>query len=232
MGGYTHGEIASSLALTKLHQSLSEGRPSVKTLRQGIEAANLGVYQASQAMGAGRMGTTLTAACIVGDRLFLAHVGDSRAYLVRDQKATCLTQDHTTVGDMVRMHILPPSKVRTHFQRSVLTKAVGLALFIQPDISSLRLQEDDHLILCSDGVWSVIEDEEFAQLTAESASTQAISQNLTGLALSRQTDDNASAVAIHIRRLPSPAPLSNQIGDRSWPRFFRRFGARLNRFNE
>ena len=74
------------------------------------------------------MGTTLTAAYVLGDMLHLAHVGDSRAYLIRDGHATCLTEDHTMVGDMVRAKILSPDKIRTHAQRSVLNKAIGIGL--------------------------------------------------------------------------------------------------------
>jgi serine/threonine protein phosphatase PrpC len=86
---------------------------------------------------------------------------------------------------------------------------VGIGLFIKPDISQLKLQEKDYLILCSDGVWSVIQDDEFAQSVIESKAVELISQNLVNLALKRKTDDNASVVAIHIRKL-SPAPLKTQ----------------------
>src|SRR5258707_8714271 len=104
------------------------------------------------------MGTTLTAAYVYGDVLYLAHVGDSRAYLIRDGRSICLTSDHTTVGDMVRSNLISSDKIRTHAQRSILTKSVGTALFVQPDIIQQRLREGDRLVLCSDGVWSVIED--------------------------------------------------------------------------
>jgi protein phosphatase len=147
------------------------------------------------------MGTTLTAAYIFENTMHLVHVGDSRAYLVRDRQATCLTADHTTVGDMVRTRLIPADKVRTHSQRSILTKSVGIGLFVKPDISKHKLQEEDYLILCSDGVWSVIQDEEFAQSVMESKGVDQVSQKLVNLALDRKTDDNASVIAIHIREL-------------------------------
>ena len=223
MGGYAHGRLASTLALEKLYQIFYNERaaPAPKVLRRGVESANLGVYREAQRLGAGRMGTTLTAVSVLGDKLHLAHVGDSRAYLVRDNRAVCLTNDHTTVGDLVRMKVLPPDKVRTHAQRSVLTKGIGLALFVQPDIAQITLRDDDRLILCSDGVWSVIQDNEFARLSQEAKGVTALSQNLINLALERQTDDNASAIAIHIQRLaPIPAQGENRRGW-GWP-FFRR----------
>ena len=206
MGGYTHGAIASALAIKKLAETLynGNGRPNPKSLRRGVESANLSIYKTAERLGAGRMGTTLTAAYILEDELHLVHIGDSRAYLIRDRQATCLTADHTTVGDLVRTRLITADKVRTHSQRSILTKSVGIGMFIKPDISRHKLQEEDYLILCSDGVWSVIQDEEFTQSVIENKGVDQVSQNLVNLALARKTDDNASVVAIHIREL-SPA---------------------------
>jgi serine/threonine protein phosphatase PrpC len=203
MGGYAHGGMASMLALESLTSALARqnGSSITKTLQRGVEAANIKIFQKARQLDAGRMGTTLTATYVVGDMLHLAHVGDSRAYLIRDGRAICLTEDHTTVGDMVRSKLISPDKIRTHAQRSVLTKAVGLDLFVQPDITQQKLREGDRLILCSDGVWSVIEDEEFAQVASKTSSVDEISQNLIDLALHHHTDDNASVVVFHLRKL-------------------------------
>ena len=218
MGGYTHGAVASSLAIQKLTETLynGNGKPNPKTLRHGVESANLSVYKAAERLGAGRMGTTLTAAYIFDDTLHLVHVGDSRAYLIRDRQATCLTADHTTVGDLVRTKLITADKVRTHSQRSILTKAVGIGLFVKPDISMHKLQEEDCLILCSDGVWSVIQDEEFAQTVTESVGIDQVSQNLVNLALARETDDNVSVVAVHIRELLPALPETQQHLKAGW----------------
>ncbi len=212
MGGYAHGGIASLLALKALSNTLTAQNghtPIPRTLRRAVETANLQVYQKSQQLGAGRMGTTLTAAYILGNRLHLTHVGDSRAYLIRNRHAVCLSADHTAVGDMVRGKLLSPDKIRTHAQRSILTKAVGLSLFIQPDISEHRLQEDDRLVLCSDGVWSVVQDEDFARIASDDSSMERISQRLVDLAIQNETDDNASVVAFHIKKF-MPASTTNQ----------------------
>lgn len=212
MGGYTHGSVASSLALESLVDALFERDvPNPKALLNGVENANIEVYKAAQRLSAGRMGTTLTAAYILDDTLHLAHIGDSRAYLIRDGHAACLTADHTVVGDMARSKLIPSAKVRTHAQRSVLTKAIGLGLFVQPDITQHKLSEGDLLVLCSDGLWSVVDDDEFAQTAGES-SVDAIAQNLVDLALSRDTDDNVSVVVLQLRKLtpvhvdPQPQP--------------------------
>lgn len=203
MGGYAHGGMASLLALESFSSVLAShnGSPVPKTLERAVEAANLQVYQKAQQMDAGRMGTTLIAAYVFGDMLYLAHVGDSRAYLIRDEACICLTSDHTTVGEMVRSKLISPDKIRTHVQRSILTKSVGINLFVQPDIIQQRLREGDRLILCSDGVWSVIEDDEFARVARSSDSMGEVSQNLIDLALQNNTDDNASVVVFHLRKL-------------------------------
>jgi PPM family protein phosphatase len=220
MGGYTHGAMASALAIQRLAETLyhGNGKPNPKSLRKGVESANLCIYKAAERLGAGRMGTTLTAAYILEDALHLAHVGDSRAYLIRDQQATCLTADHTTVGDLVRTKLIPAEKVRTHSQRSILTKSVGIGLFVKPDISRHKLHEKDYLILCSDGVWSVIQDEEFAQSVLEGKGVDQVSQNLLNLALERQTDDNVSVVTIYIREL---SPATQKIQPRHISNLFR-----------
>ena len=218
MGGYTHGGVASLLALESFSRTLAtqNGTPIPKALQRSAENANLKVYQKAQQLGAGRMGTTLTAAYVMGDTLHLAHVGDSRAYLIRDGRATCLTADHTTVGDMVRAKIISADKIRTHAQRSVLTRAIGISLFVQTDILQYRLHEGDRLVLCSDGVWSVIEDDEFARVVREHAPTDLISRNLIDLALEHNTDDNASAVVFHVRKMVAAVEDHNSHPEHNW----------------
>jgi protein phosphatase len=203
MGGYAHGGVASLLALDSFFNTLAEykGNSVLKILQRGIDTANLKVYQKAQQLDAGRMGTTLTAAYISGDMLYLVHVGDSRAYLIRNGQAVCLTSDHTTVGDMVRAKLISPNKVRTHAQRSILTKAIGISLFIQPDILQKRLMEGDTLVLCSDGLWSALEDQQFAQVTKEAGSVDEISQRLINLALQNGADDNASVIVFYLNKL-------------------------------
>ena len=225
MGGYAHGGVASLLALEAFSSTLAtqNGNPIPKALQRSVETANLKVYQKAQQLGAGRMGTTLTAAYVLGDVLHLAHVGDSRAYLIRDGRATCLTADHTTVGDMVRARIISPDKIRTHAQRSVLNKAIGIGLFVQPDITQNKLQEDDRLVLCSDGVWSVIEDDDFARVATAHTSVALISQNLIDLALQHETDDNASVVVFHLKKLVETSIAHESPQENSWFQNLRKF---------
>jgi PPM family protein phosphatase len=206
MGGYEHGGVASALALETFFNTFYGGASSksLQNIRQGIQTANLAVYQAAQRMGA-RMGTTLSAINIVGNQLHIAHIGDSRIYLVREGKAVCLTNDHTVVGELVRMRVLSPDKVRNHARRSILEKSLGMDLFVQPDVTSHALREDDYLIVCTDGVWAYIEDDEFSEIALDIREPEQISQTLINLAMQRESDDNVSALVIHALQL-APAP--------------------------
>lgn len=232
MGGYAHGGVASTLALEKLFDVFyaESAGPIAQALRQGVEVANLAIYQKAQQLGAGRMGTTLTAINIHGRRLHLAHVGDSRAYLVRDGRATCLTNDHTRVGELVRMKVLPPDKLRSHAQRSILTKCLGMELFTQPDLMELPLREDDRLILCSDGAWSVIQDQEFAECARATAQAVALGQRLINLALERQSDDNVSVVIVHVHAFPQTSRSTTRR--KGWPDFLTRLRRAYGRTGE
>lgn len=225
MGGHAHGEIASRLAvqnLLKVVRSSEMTAPPAKALQQAAEVVNLEVYKAAQQLGGGKMGTTLTAAYIVGNILHLLHIGDSRAYLVRNGQGQCLTSDHTVVGDLVRSRLIAPSQIRTHARRSILTRAVGLGLFVQPEITQTKLQIGDRIVLCSDGVWSAIEDEEIAEQSNRSGDVQSLAQNLIDLALAHETDDNCSVVAIQIRGFRFQTFEEEPRKERGWLGFFRK----------
>ncbi len=216
MGGYSQGGVASKMVLDSVVNALfSQEYPNPNSLKAGIENANLQVYNTSVKKGVGRMGTTITVAFVLGDTLHVGHVGDSRAYLIRQGRAMCLTVDHTAVGEMVRAKILSPKKIRTHANRSVLTRAVGIGLFVKPDITKHKLQEGDQIILCSDGVWSVIEDDEFAMVASQKPVEQ-ISQTLVDMALERESDDNASAVAFQIKRFNPIQEMGRSLENAGW----------------
>jgi PPM family protein phosphatase len=212
MGGYSHGELASTLALDALYRVYyrEESPKNInRVLQKGVEAANLAVVNEARRLSVQHMGTTLTALAFSPghpnhhNRLHLAHIGDSRAYLIRDGSAICLTNDHTVVGDLLRMHVLTPEQVRTHARRSILTRAIGLALFIQPEISSIELYDNDRLILCSDGAWSSVQDEELGRLAHHETDMEKLSKNIINLALEHGSDDNLSVVSIHLQTLGS-----------------------------
>lgn len=203
MGGYSHGSVASTLALTAFFETFyqSDEKTIAAKLRQGIRIANLEVLQKASQIGAVRMGTTLTVAHILGNRMTLAHVGDSRAYLIRKRKAICLTNDHSKVGELVRMKLIAPEKLRTHYQRSVITRSIGFDLFVQPDLETVTVQTGDTIILCTDGVWCMIEDDELGGMSQAEQGTSTLANRIMEQALARHSDDNVSVVVIKIHNV-------------------------------
>jgi protein phosphatase len=230
MGGYAHGGVASTIALQTFFETFYEanGAAPQQKIKIGIQNANLTVYQTAQRMAAGRMGTTLTVVNLVGRRLHIGHVGDSRAYLIRKNVSTLLTTDHTRVGELVRMKLLAPEKIRTHSQRSVLERSLGIGLFVQPDIFSIPVQEQDIIMLCTDGLWSVIEDQEFADLINKAESLEVLCPRLIDLAMDRESDDNLSIVLISLNKLlPDAAP--GKTGTGKLKKILKRFSLSKNK---
>jgi PPM family protein phosphatase len=229
MGGYAHGGVASSLALSTFCETFYDaGNAAIpQKMKIGMQNANLSVYQAAQKISAGRMGTTLTAANLVGNTLHIAHIGDSRAYLIRKSKSRCLTNDHTRVGELVRMRLLSADKIRSHNQRSVLNKCLGMNLFIQPDIFNVQVQTGDALIFCTDGVWSVIEDEEFGEIAATIHDPALLGKRILELALERDSDDNVSLITVFFHQLDHQKDDSAKNKHTMISRIFRQFSKKI-----
>lgn len=199
MGGYEDGRLAAQVAIDELNAGYylyHHGHIKAR-LRKAMQQANLAVYRVAQTRGV-RMGTTLTALVIEGQRLAYGHIGDSRLYLLRGGHATVLTRDHTAVGDMVRLGVLKPESVRGHAQRSLLNRCLGLGLFIQADVNQIELQTGDALVLCSDGVWAYVEDDEFAVNYSQTIPLEEYNQRLITLADKRESDDNMSVVTVRL----------------------------------
>jgi protein phosphatase len=208
MGGFSNGGMASEIALRALFTTFyDDPRATVaQRLRQGVQNANTQILQTVMKDRLPPMGTTLTAVHLHGRTLHLAHVGDSRVYLVRGKTTRCLTNDHTNVGELVRMRLLPPEKARTHAQRSVLNRCVGLEMFVQPEIVDTPVQEGDLLILCTDGLWSVVQDEEIGQMAQAASNLEVFGQQIFDLAMDRDSDDNLSVIALRLHQLDSRVP--------------------------
>lgn len=208
MGGYSNGALASDIALNALFETFYQASPVAvsQRLRLGVQNANTQIMQTVMKEHLPPMGTTLSAVHLHGRTVHLAHVGDSRVYLVRDRVTWCLTNDHTRVGELVRMKLLPPEKARTHNQRSVLNRCVGLELFVQPDIEAITVQEGDLLILCTDGLWSVIQDEEIGRMAHEARDLGVFGKQIFDLAMERESDDNLSVIALRLHTLDSSVP--------------------------
>ncbi|MGA2856546.1 MAG: Stp1/IreP family PP2C-type Ser/Thr phosphatase [Candidatus Sulfotelmatobacter sp.] len=202
MGGYEGGQEASRLAVETVrhvYDSFVENDPQ-KALIEALESAhsNIQRYAAEHPQFHG-MGTTCTALSIVGRQLCFAHVGDSRLYLVREAKTSRLTRDHSYVSRLVESGIVRSEDAESHPQRHILTAALGSGAQVEPDIpeSPVPLQEGDTLVLCTDGLWSLVGEQELGH--AVQAHTPAKSCHaLVNMALERGGTDNITVLVLRI----------------------------------
>jgi protein phosphatase len=160
MGGAQAGELASSLAAAALKDSQEPGGGGEERVDELIQQANRRVYERqSQDAAASGMGTTMTVALVEDGRVAIGHVGDSRAYLVRDGKLEQLTEDHSLVAELVRSGKLSPEEAESHPQRSVITRALGTDPDVDVDTFSVETKPGDLFLICSDGLTTMVDDE-------------------------------------------------------------------------
>jgi serine/threonine protein phosphatase PrpC len=160
MGGAQAGELASSLAAGAVRDDEGTERSGERRVAELIQEANRRVYQrSSQDAAASGMGTTMTVALVGDESVVFGHVGDSRAYLIRDGKLEQLTEDHSLVAELVRSGKLSPEEADTHPQRSVITRALGTDPDVDVDTFSIETAPGDVFMLCSDGLTSMVEDD-------------------------------------------------------------------------
>jgi protein phosphatase len=161
IGGAQAGELASSLAAAAVRDDSSDGRgDGRRRVDELIQEANRRVYQRqSEDASLSGMGTTMTVALVEDGRVWIGHVGDSRAYLVRDDKLEQLTEDHSLVAELVRSGRLSPEEAETHPQRSVVTRALGTDPDVDVDTFPVEAKPGDLFMLCSDGLTSMVSDD-------------------------------------------------------------------------
>jgi PPM family protein phosphatase len=161
MGGAQAGEVASELAVKQFEGGLPDGRPPAQALVELIQAANAEIHrQARDDPDRAGMGTTVTAAYVDGDDVVVAHVGDSRAYLLRDGDLIRLTRDHSLVGELVARGKLTEEQAETHPQRSVITRALGAYPEVEVDTEVFPARDGDVFLLCSDGLTAMVHEPE------------------------------------------------------------------------
>ncbi|MBC7224837.1 MAG: serine/threonine-protein phosphatase [Anaerolineae bacterium] len=203
MGGHAEGEMASQVAVAAALEALAPaalvplalpaasggraGEPLREVLERAMDQADRAVREQTP-----EGGTTLLLALVVGDQLYLAHVGDSRAYLIREGHAEQLTRDHSLVGRLVELGELSPEQARSHPQRSLLYRALGQGSRLEVDFLSRSLGAGHTLLLCTDGLWSLLSEAELAAHIAAAPTAQAACDALVAEARRRGADDNVS----------------------------------------
>jgi PPM family protein phosphatase len=204
LGGHEKGEVASSLAIetiTSGFRGAIAGEPHPSLLQRLVQAANIQVYEAGRASSPGgvSMGTTIVACALRFDRVAIAHVGDSRCYLIRQGRATLLTRDHTVVNDQIRMGILSAKEAAQSEARHLLSRSLGNDLFVGVETSDHQIFAGDIFLLCSDGMHGSIETAELGKLVAQTSDLQQAAAKLVALANERDGGDNISVQLIRVR---------------------------------
>jgi serine/threonine protein phosphatase PrpC len=202
MGGAQAGEVASQIAVEAFEQGLPDsGRPEER-LESRVQEANKRIYDLSRAKHerAG-MGTTLTAVYLDDAEIAIAHVGDSRAYMYRNGSLQRLTQDHSLVGELVRRGKLTEEQAEEHPQRSIITRALGPEPTVEVDTWTYPAQAGDVLLLCSDGLTSMIAEERITEILASAGSLEAAADQLIQEANDAGGRDNITVVLFRLEEV-------------------------------
>jgi protein phosphatase len=216
MGGTAAGEVASRLAITYLVDLVLDtpdwifgmGEPQAEELlnraaRRFREVNAALIERAQRDAELAGMGTTLTLAWSFRTALFIAHVGDSRVYLFRGGSLHKLTRDHTLTQGLVDAGLLPEQEAATHRLRHVLTHAIGISkLGSKAQVQRVGLMDGDRLLLCTDGLTDMVDEETIATAMGRDTTAPVISQALVDLALEAGGRDNVTAVVCHYRFAP------------------------------
>ncbi len=206
MGGAQAGEVASGLAVEAFAQGLTESGSAEERLASTAREANRRIFElaSSQRERAG-MGTTLTAAYLDDSQLAIAHVGDSRAYLFRAGELQRLTQDHSLVDELVRRGKLTEEEAAEHPQRSIITRALGPEPDVEVDTWTYPVRAGDLLLLCSDGLTSMVSEERVAEILAGADDLETAAQALIDEANRAGGRDNITVVLFRLEEVGSRA---------------------------
>ncbi len=212
MGGHRAGEVASATALEGLQAAVDSGI----AIGDAVGRANTAVWdKASADTSLAGMGTTLTAAWSDGTTLTVAHVGDSRAYLLRDDTLQRVTVDHSLVEELIRDGKLTEEQASVHPQRSIITRALGVDSTVDVDVYSLVLQPNDRVMLCSDGLTSMVRANGIAQILRSEPDPTAAANALVDAANEAGGDDNITVLVLDARADgidPLPRSVAAAIG--------------------
>ncbi len=207
MGGHKAGEVASKMAIDIIKEKILEKAKDIKLeeniiaeiIREAIESANVKVYEASKEKEeCSGMGTTITMTYILDNKAFIGQVGDSRAYLLRDNELIQLTKDHSLVAELLRNGSITEEEAECHPQRNLITRAVGTDEGIDIDIVTEKLYEEDLILLCTDGLTNMVDDNEIKEVLLKRKDIKTACDELVNLANNNGGYDNITVVAVKI----------------------------------
>jgi protein phosphatase len=222
MGGHAGGGTASRLAVETIQGSVKDARarepdlfgtpagveesPLPDVLREAVEAACLKIFETAQGSPelAG-MGTTVTATLVDGRMAFIAHVGDSRCYLLRGGRIYQVSEDHSLVNEQLKAGAISPDEAKHSRFKNIITRSVGFEQQVQIDLMGVELEADDVLLVCCDGLSNLVDDAEILHVVEE-AKLEETPHRLIDLANERGGDDNITVVVVRVQEPTPPAP--------------------------
>ncbi|WZL74789.1 Stp1/IreP family PP2C-type Ser/Thr phosphatase [Clostridiaceae bacterium 35-E11] len=208
MGGHNAGEVASNVAISSIKNFMEqnmdkyidkEDKTICKILKEAILEANHKIFlKSKEEESCQGMGTTLTVALILS-KVYVGHVGDSRAYIIQRDDILQITQDHSLVAELVRNGSITENEAKNHPQRNMITRALGTDENVTIDIYTLDLKKDDTIVLCTDGLSNAIEANEIKNTVMDCDNMQYACEHLVALANERGGHDNITVIAIKNR---------------------------------
>jgi PPM family protein phosphatase len=217
MGGYNAGEVASGMAttviITEMRQILAAAEPyqidprtnqqiASRLVREQVLKANSSIYQAAQSQPqyAG-MGTTLVVTLFYDNRVLVAHLGDSRLYLLRDGKFRQVTRDHSLLQEQIDSGLITPEQAKNAQHKNLVTKALGIDPSVEPEMHEYPTRPGDIYLLCSDGLCDMVDDEDISMtLQALGANLKLAAQQLVQMANDNGGRDNVSVILVRVLR--------------------------------
>jgi len=204
VGGEELGEVASQTAVETLiagFRAAPKGEAHTVLMPRLVQSANTRIYELGKAAspGGSRMATTVVACAFRYDRVVVAHVGDSRCYLIRHGVALQITRDHTVVAEQVRLGLLSAREAAEAETRHLLSRSLGNDLFVNVEIGDRQIQIDDVLLLCSDGLHGPVQSAEIGEIVKWNPNLEIAARKLIALANDRDGGDNVSVQLIRVR---------------------------------
>lgn len=199
MGGHNAGDYASKVTVETIVAEIEASfeRNPIKILGKAIETANRLIYRkAHEDADLEGMGTTVVAATCMGKYMHVVNVGDSRLYIVNDKEIKQITRDHSLVEEMVRMGGIPRAEARNHPDKNIITRAVGVSETVEPEFFAVELSEKDKVLICSDGLTNMLEDEEIRVILNKTGDIEDKAQELVRAANENGGKDNITVVII------------------------------------
>lgn len=198
MGGHKAGDYASAYTVKAIEREVEvcEDKSPIKILREAITIANMEIYEkASSEPDFAGMGTTVVAATISDDTLYVANVGDSRLYLI-DKAITQVTKDHSLVAELVRKGSLDASQAKAHPDKNIITRAIGAAPTVDIDFFEVELGSGDIILMCTDGLTNMVDDDEILRIVRCGVDVPDMAENLIKMANHNGGKDNIGVVII------------------------------------